>query len=337
MTSSANQSNARTCFKELHAFLQRIEGTNTSSLGIDLLSARKVEEDGSDGPTYEFGRINVVQGIAQELEELVRDKVGNKHTALENDSNHFESYSLQNRDRDEQFVQYELVENIPHFDSFDRLLEGQRFQPTTYFESPKPEFQAIRVRDENNGQLAIAFLNYTRSQILGRTSRIRMAVGDEAHTQVSQSIMSIPDRVDAVYYDDTMFIFSQSKFERVFNYLDEYERRANAVIEAIEENDIPFSNFEVFREAVYGNNRVLRLMHKVHERGTYKDLTSEDADYIRKNFETDVKFKENEDGEMAIMMDTKRDVWAVLRFFNDDHLDSPITDESYISLSKEDG
>ena len=149
--------------------------------------------------------------------------------------------------------------------------------------------------------------------------------------------MSIPDRVDAVYYDDTMFIFSQSKFEKVFDYLDEYERRADEVVDVIDDSDIPFHDFEMFREAIYGNNKVLRLMHKVHERGTYESLTPDDAEYIRNNFDTDVKFEENEDGEMAIQMDDKRDVWAVLRFFNDDHLDSPITDESYISLSKQDG
>ncbi|PHQ47539.1 hypothetical protein DJ68_01315, partial [Halorubrum sp. C3] len=58
--------------------------------------------------------------------------------------------------------------------------------------------------------------------------------------------------------------------------------------------------------------------------------------YIRDNFDTDVKFEENGDGEMSINMDDKRDVWAVLRFFNDDHLDSPLTNEQYISLSKQD-
>ena len=77
-------------------------------------------------------------------------------------------------------------------------------------------------------------------------------------------------------------------------------------------------------------------MYKVHERGVYEDMDLDDATYIRDNFDTDVKFEENGDGEMSIKMDDKRDVWAVLRFFNDDHLDSPLTDEQYISLSKQD-
>jgi len=133
-----------------------------------------------------------------------------------------------------------------------------------------------------------------------------------------------------------MYIFDQSRFEKVFDYLAEYERCADDVLDRIEETDIPFHDFEMFKDAVYGNNRVLRLMYKVHERGVYEDMDLDDATYIRDNFDTDVKFEENGDGEMSIKMDDKRDVWAVLRFFNDDHLDSPLTNEQYISLSKQD-
>lgn len=330
-----NRDAAREKFDGVHEFLQSLEGEDTSNLGVDLLLARKFGED-EDDTEYEFKRVPVVTSIAGELVELVRDKVENKHTALTNDSLRFESYGIENRDRDESLLQYEDVENIPQFDYFERLLEGQRFEHTTYTESPKPEFQAIRIRDESNDQMAIAFLNYSRRQILGRTSRIRMTMGDETHTKVDDSLMAIPDRIDSVFFGGAMYIFDQSKFEKVFDYLEEYERRADEVIDSIEDSEIPFHDFEMFREAVYGNNRVLRLMHKVHERGAYENLTARDAEYIRENFETDVKFDENSDGELAITMDDKRDVWAVLRFFNDDHLDSPITDEQYISLSKQD-
>jgi hypothetical protein len=334
--SSASRSENRDQFDRLVDFLQRIETVDTSELGIDLLLAR-LDKDSDEEYDYNFKRISLDQEIPEELEELVRDKVKNKQSALENDSIRFSEYSIQNRDRDQTFVQYESAESIPQFDNFERLLEGQRFSHTTYTEQPKPEFQAIRIRDEENDEMAVAFLHYTRAQIMGRTSWARMRVlGSEKHSKVEESLISIPDRVDAIYYDGLMYIFDQSKFEKVFDYLAEYERCADEVIDTIEETDIPFHDFEMFKEAVYGNDRVLRLMYKVHKRGTYEDLDSDDATYIRDNFDTDVKFEENENGEMAIKMNDKRDVWAVLRFFNDDHLDSPLTDEQYISLSKQD-
>jgi len=333
--SSASRSDARDQFDRLVDFLRRIEGIETNELGIDLLLAR-LDEGSDEDYDYNFERISLDQEIPEELEGLVRDKVENKQSALENDSIRFSEYSLENRDRDQTFVQYESAENIPQFDNFERLLDGERFSHTTYTEPPKPELQAIRIRDEDSDEMAIAFLHYSRRQIMGRTSWARMKVGSEKHRKVDESLISIPDRVDAVYYDDLMYIFNQSKFEKVFDYLAEYERCADEVIDAIDDTNIPFHDFEMFKDAVYGNNRVLRLMYKVHERGTYEDLDSDDAKYIRNNFDTDVKFEENGDEEMAIKMDDKRDVWAVLRFFNDDHLDSPLTDEQYISLSKQD-
>lgn len=336
MSSSNQDEAALSTFEELCQFLQDLKSADTADIGVDLLLARAEEMD-SDEVTYDFKRIKLGDDIAPELEKLVREKAENKFEAYENDSIRFDSYSLENRDRDETILQYEDVENIPQFQHFDRLLQGQRFQHTSYDESPKPEFQAIRLRDEADEDMAIAFLNYRQSQILGRKSWLRMkAGGSDTHRKVDESILSIPDRVDAVYYDDSMFIFDQSKFEKVFDYLEEYRRCADDVIDHLEESDIPFQDFELFKDAIYGNNRVLRLMYKVHERGAYEDMTPEDAEFIRENFETDVKFEENSDGDMEVKMDNKLDIFAVLRFFNDDHVDSPITDERYVSLSKRD-
>jgi len=333
--SSASRGDSRDHFDELVAFLQRIEDIDTSELGIDLLLAR-LDEESAEDYAYTFDRIPLGQQLPEDLEDLVREKAEHKRSALESDNIRFSDYGIENRDRDQTFVQYEPTDNIPQFENFERLLEGERFSHTTYTEPPKPEFQAIRIQDPHNGQMAIAFLNYSRRQIMGRTSRARMRVGSEKHTKVGDSLISIPDRVDSIYYDGMMYIFDQSRFEKVFDYLAEYERCADDVLDRIEETDIPFHDFEMFKDAVYGNNRVLRLMYKVHERGVYADMDLDDATYIRDNFDTDVKFEENGDGEMSIKMDDKRDVWAVLRFFNDDHLDSPLTNEQYISLSKQD-
>jgi len=336
MSSSSQDKVALSSFEDLRQFLQELASTDTGDIGVDLLLAREEETD-SDEATYDFRRIKLGDDIAPELETLVREKVESKADAYENDSIRFDPYSLENRDRDETLLQYEDVDNIHQFEHFDRLLQGQRFQHTSYEEPPKPDFQAIRLRDEDDKETAIAFLNYRHSQILGRKSWLRMKVGgSDTHRKVDESILSIPDRVDAVYYDDTMFIFDQNKFEKIFDYLEEYRRRADDVIDHLDESDIPFQDFELFKDAIYGNSKVLRLMYKIHERGAYEDMTTEDAEYIRENFDTDVKFDKNGDGDMEVMMDNKLDIFAVLRFFNDDHVDSPITDEQYVSLSKRD-
>lgn len=329
------QEEYRETFDSANDFIQEVKDIDTSELGVDLLIARDEAEE-EDETEYAFGRIPLDQNIPEELEKLVREKVNNKVEAIENDSVEFDEYQLANADKERSFVQYEPLDNLPSPENFERVFEGERFTHTSYIEGDKPEFQAIRIRGPDNEQVAIAFLHYTRRQILGRTSWLRMKVGDNSHREVEESILSIPDRVDAIYYDDAFFVFDQSKFEKMFDYLDQYEDQADDVVEAIKENDIPFEDFDLFEDAVYGNNRVLRLMHKVHKRGAYEDMEPKDAEYVRENFDTDVKFRENDDDELVITMDDKRDVWAVLRFFNDDHLSSPLTDEQYLSLAKED-
>ena len=328
-----SQDQARGNFEELCSFLRRMNDRNMSEMGVDLILARESE---TDGPVYDFKVVPVEGEIARELVELVHDKITQKYKDVQTGDVQFDRYQLQNQDRDREYLQYESADEIPRFNHFERLLSSELFEETTYLEPPKPDFQAIRIRDQRNEEMALAFINYTQHQILGRTSRIRMwAVDDEVHRQVSESILSIPNRIDAAYYDDITYIVNQSGFEKVFDYTEEYERRAEEVINAIERNGILFENFDLFEEAIYGNDRALRLMYKVHECDAYSDLDQISMEEIRDSFDTDVEFVESSSGDIMIHMDDKRDIWAVLRFLNDDHLNSPITDGSYISISKQ--
>lgn len=184
--------------------------------------------------------------------------------------------------------------------------------------------------------MVIGFQDYTRAQILGRTSRVRMLVNNTTHEKIEQSVMSIPNRLDAVLYDEKMFVFDQRRFEKIFDYHDEFEQVAEQAFEALEESGIPFSQFEMFREAVMGNKRALRLFYEVEQRGKYRDMDASHVEMVNDRFDTDVHFVEADDGTLQIGMRNKLDVWRVLRFLNDDHLTSPITETDYVSTAKED-
>lgn len=325
--------------RELNALLDDLEQPDSNNKGRDLLVARRLENDGGigdDDVEYEFERIKIDGDIGAELEGLVRDKVDNKVSALNNDTKRIAKYDIQNRHKDEDVIEYEPVENVPQFERFERLFEGQRFSSTRYTESPKPEFQAIRVSHENLDEPIIAFINYSRRQILGRTSWLRMKVGSETHRKVDESLLGIPNRLDAVYYDGTVFVFNHTKFENAFGYMDAYKENAEEMLTELQAGDIPFDDFQMFSEAVRGNPNALRLLQEVKERGVYEDMDVEDASLVREEFDTDLEFEEREDGTLAITMENKLDVWKVLRFFNDDHLNSPITEQGYVSLAKED-
>lgn len=325
--------------RELDTLLGELEDAESDSKGRDLLVARRFEDNGGVGEDeidYEFGRIKIDSDIAAQLEELVREKIDNKVTALDNDTKRITAYDIQNRHKDEDVIEYESTDNIPQFNRFERLFTGQRFSSTRYTESPKPEFQVIRIRHKNLDEPIIAFINYSRRQILGRTSWLRMKVGSETHRKVDDSLLSIPNRLDAAYYDGTIFVFNHTKFENAFGYMDAYKENADEMLTELEDGDIPFDDFDMFAEAVQGNPNALRLLQEAKERGIYVDMDADDATLVREEFETDLQFEEREDGSLAIKMENKLDVWKVLRFFNDDHVNSPISGNGYVSLAKED-
>lgn len=327
---------AEETFNQVHTFLNELEDTPERRKGRDLLLARESSDEEDD--SYDIGRVPVETEIARELEALLHDKIENKLSALQNEESNktLTEYSVTNTDSDEDPIQYLASSELPYFDRCERLLEGQRFNSTTYQEGSKPNFQAIRLRNADTGEMLIGFQHYTRSQILGRTSRIRMLVNDETHEKIERSVMSIPNRLDAVYYDETIFAFDQRRFEKIFDYHDEFEQVAEETFSELRDSDIPFSQFEMFCEAVRGNKRALRLFYEVEQRGRYREMDSEHVEMVNERFETDIHFTEDEDGTLQIGMKNKLDVWRVLRFLNDDHLTSPITETDYVSLSKED-
>lgn len=325
--------------RELNTLLGELEDAESDDKGRDLLVARRFEDNGGIGEDeieYEFSRIKVDPDIATKLEELVRKKVDNKVTALDNNKKRITEYDIQNRHKDEDVIEYESTENIPQFERFERLFTGQRFPSTKYTETPKPEFQVIRIQHTNLDEPILAFIDYSRRQILGRTSWLRMKVGSETHRKVDDSLLSIPNRLDAVYYSDTIFVFNHTKFENAFGYMDAYKENADEMLSELEEGDIPFDDFDLFEEAVRANPNALRLLQEAKERGVYIDMDADDATLVREQFDTDLEFEEREDGSLAIRMENKLDVWKVLRFFNDDHVSSPVSGYGYVSLAKED-
>lgn len=324
---------------EVNSLLQDLGDITTGQKGRDLLLARKVNNGGIGDDSnfeYDFSRIKIDDEISNQLEELVRDKVQTKLESLQSNHKRLVDYDIQNRHRDEDVIEYLSAESLPRFEDFGRLLEGQRFSSTTYREPPKPEFQAIRVHHSDLDGKIVGFLNYRRDQILGRTSRVRMKVGSTKHSSVDESLMGIPNRLDALYYEGDVFVFNHSHFESAFDYMDQYLEQADETLDELREGDIPFDDFDLFADAVRSNPNALRLLQEVHERGVYTELGPEDAELIQEEFDTEVEFVEKDDGSHAIFMENKLDVWKVLRFFNDDHLLSPLTEQGYVSLSKED-
>jgi hypothetical protein len=184
--------------------------------------------------------------------------------------------------------------------------------------------------------MVVVFQDYTRAQILGRTSRLRMIVRDGTYKPVEGSVLSVPDRIDVLYFQGDFFVFDQRRFEKIFDYHDEFERAAAGIFDTLSKSDIPFADIDMFREAVMGNKRALRLFYEVEQRGKYRKMDASHVEMVNQDFNTYILFIEDEKGNPQLGMRDKRDVWRLLRFLNDDHVTSPITNSYYVSRSKED-
>ncbi|WP_312910164.1 Kiwa anti-phage protein KwaB-like domain-containing protein [Natronosalvus caseinilyticus] len=296
--------------------------------GVDLILARDEESD-AENHDYSFKRVMAKSRVLSELEELVYEKVENKRTALANNNKETDSYSISNKDRDEDLIQYVSTADIPQFENFERLIEGERFRGTDYEESPIPSFQAIRLHDSND--MVIAFQFYSRRQILGRKSRLRLRITDEVYTPIDETVMAIPNRIDCLYYADTILIFNQRNFEKIFDYMDEFERVAEDVFDDLEDGDVPIANFDLFKEAAKSYPDAMRKMYEVKQLGVYEEMDMGAAKGIIDDFEVELNVVSNDNGEEALKMRDKRDVWKVLSLFNEDHVDSRLTETPYIT------
>lgn len=69
-------------------------------------------------------------------------------------------------------------------------------------------------------------------------SKLKLLFSEGRFEKIDKDIFSVDDKFDCVLYENEFAIFSQSHFEQIFNYKDEYTKKANVVIEKIKKLDI---------------------------------------------------------------------------------------------------
>lgn len=310
---------------EAQDFLEEVDESDDP---YDLIIAR---DQGDEGAEYNFGRAKTVGNLPERLGEFVKGKVETKLKSLEDGTKEESEYQASNIQSANDLIQYVSPDEVPRFEDFDDLLSTHDFPSQEYIDEQgnPPDFQVIMVRDGTDERL-LAFQRVTRSHILGRDDRIRFWSSDNHYTPVEQTILEIPNRIDAIYYDDSLLILNQSNFERIFDYMAEFNDAAEETIESIVDSDVPIHTDQNFLEAVKAYPNAPRLFYAVRERAlwNHEDVDIELFDYIIDEFELKISVEER-DGERGIVMNDKRHVWEVIHLYNDDHLNSPITEVGY--------
>lgn len=321
--------------EEVSGSLDNIEDKHSDST-IDQIVVRK----GGDESKYEFGQIYINQSMRKRLAKLVNEDINQK---LDEEFEYSE-YSANNLNKDKNLVQYENFSNLPHTSELNLLFDREQFDDDDYDSTYDIEFHAFRFQLPDEDKHVIAFQNFSGRQVLSKPTLGDVVLGkvrssEDSTTEykhVDQKLVALRDQVDAIAYDDTIYLFDQRRFEDMFHYHDKFQTKAQDVVSNLREGGIPITEdaLDTIEDAIEMFPNAARLFYNVEELGEYKEWGESEIREIDNKFDTDVDFVE-EDGDIQITLEEEFHVWRVLRLLNDSHLSSPISESQYLSLSKE--
>lgn len=191
------------------------------------------------------------------------------------------------------------------------------------------------VKIENANETLFLFRKYATKKLL-EADKIAMRFNQGNFQKLNYQIMAIDTVYDAALIlkegDDSLqpqvFIFNRSKFESMFSFIDFYEKEINNNIKEISDMAL-FDDVNEFIDLCINDGRKIKKFARIIKAGEFSKMSKENAIYVKDKFNISWEF--NEDGEIVV---NKDNIWSILRFLDDDHLHSEITDANYESHSK---
>lgn len=148
-------------------------------------------------------------------------------------------------------------------------------------------------------------------------------------------MVALPNKLDAVYFDDVFFIFKQKNFEDTFDWVEELEEQTNEVFDTIRSSDVLIHNLGELTTRVDNDRRKMRKLYEVSYNGIVDDLDMPTAKHIIDEFDLDLDITENNSGEEGIEIPDGHKVWDAIRLFNNDHLVSPVDESRFQVYGKD--
>jgi hypothetical protein len=273
--------------------------------------------------------------ILSEIQSRAASQARGYLTELENENRDLEEYDISHTNRDSVPLQYASKGSIEHFDRYDPLLTHERFEESTYEELSDIEFQALRISDNREDEHIVLFQKFSNRQLSGNSDKLRMSKKEENYTQFEDTVVTVPETVDCMLYEGTIFVFAPKSFEDIFDYLTQYKRHADDVLTGIDDSELRIHNMDDFVESILGDRRVLRKMKSIEERELYNSMARTDVEGIVQEYDLSIEVETDDAGEWGITIPDMRKKWEVIRLLNDDHLESSLTDSQYQVYGKD--
>jgi len=250
--------------------------------------------------------------------KLIREYVPNSSDLIIN----FEDNIDYKPDDDEVFL-------ISDFNIQDILINCAR-QPLAVEILDEDDYEYIKyifISDIRDGNVKLAFTVFDKKKIIHPTSRWYILHSGDTFRKLDKKAIALDSRIDALYYNGNLYFRSLYMIKRIFKEeINEYYREAT-------DNEVETFNNTFFKEDIpeeYIDSRSRKLIFGIVKSGVSYNLP--EIIKIGKKFGLSVELDE-ESGKL-IVPQSKREFKKLLKFLNDDLLESPLTQAKYETNSK---
>lgn len=292
----------------------------------DLIVGRERSKEDSK-EKFDFGEIPLHKNVSNELQELLVSFVTRELDNVHNGKRNIEPYNINNINRDDTPVQHVSLDEFPYSESIYNLIDGNEFSETTY-EEPRPDIQAIRL-DDGRDNLLIGFREYTNHQVVRPSHRIRVLLKRNEYSRFEQELVTLPAKIDAIYFEGSFIIFNQKQFENSFSYFQHFKELSDNILDEIESSPLQIENMDEFRDWVNNDRRKIRKMCQISEFGVVNELDAPTALEIINTHGLGIDISESTTDTPTLSIPNGNKVWDMIKLLNNDHLVSPINSEEF--------
>lgn len=275
-------------------------------------------------------RIEFPATIQQQFGEIARNAVTAMIDDLREGKLQETGLNALNTVTDKSTLQRASGDDLPETELAQVLTEQGEYRTGRYNPDSPPDFQLIRVTDNNKVFLGVqnhqSLRTYEPSQ-----EGLTLFYDNEIYNKFEGELLMIPESLNAVYFDEEVFVRTPKSFESMFEMREEYEKQAEKVVSQFNEAGIGFSDDKIADEWLMGDIRVLRRMFEIQENGIPEYATPKKIKQIIDDYPINVDYEMDGD-EISLSIDEYVDIWALLRLLNDNYAEAEIMPDTKLEI-----
>lgn len=281
---------------------------------------------------FEFGVAPLSAPILNTAERIFEQSLEDIVTGVNEGDKEIKQFSIAHTTRNVTPIQYLPVEELPDTARFDYLLSDPSLEERSYEEWPNPDVQIIRIK-EPGGSSLLGLQEFTNHQVVGSSKPILFSSGDEQYDVIEDSLLTIPSRVNAVYFDDYVYVYTPKAFERIYDIRGEYEEQTDHVIDTLENRDIELADDSIV-ETFKNDIRCLRRINEIKRHNIHEDLEPEAVIETVEKYDVPVIAQERNDS-LVLDIESGSHRWKLLDLLSDSYLRSDMTENQYNAPNKD--